>query len=352
MVPGVNKPVCHLNIAPAYRGGERQAELLIRELAGRGWPQRLVIKRGNSLAERSADIPNLEVVEVARNPVAAGLAVRGSSLAHSHEARTVYSCLLAKWLFRVPYVLTRRVVAAQSPSLIRNCAYRRASAIAAVSRAAAANVSERMPDIDVKVVPDATTGFEQEQSATAAIRDARPGKTLIGHVGALSDSHKGQSLIIEAARRAITEHPDWHFLLCGDGPDEALLREQIGDLDNVELVGWVDNVGDYLAAFDLFVYPSRHEALGSTLLDAMRFGLAVVAAEVGGIPDFVVDGINGRLVQPDNAAALYAGIEELLGNGEMRRAMQARNVDHAAHYDAAHMADAYETLYHEILAQV
>ena len=114
------------------------------------------------------------------------------------------------------------------------------------------------------------------------------------------------------------------------------------------MVGWVDNVGDYLQAFDLFLYPSLHEALGSTLLDAMQFGLPIVAGKVGGIPDFVEDGVNGRLVEPENADQLYGAIDELLSNEEDLAAMKARNIEKAKLNDATHMADAYETLYREI----
>lgn len=308
-------------------------------------PQRLVARRGGPLAERSRGIAGLEIREVAASPIAAALAVRGSAIAHSHEARTVYSVLLANLLFGVPYVITRRVVHAQSPNLVRSIAYRRARAVAAVSQAAADKLRERHPEIEPAVVPDAIAGFASDAASVAAIRAARPGKILIGHVGALAHSHKGQSTIIEVAHSVAGKHPDWHFLFCGDGPDEARFREEIGDLGNVELVGWVDNVGDYLAAFDLFVYPSLHEALGSTVLDAMQFGLPVVATRVGGIPEFVEDGVNGRLVPPERPAELLAAIEAVLADEAGLVAMRERNRTKAAQYDAAHMADAYETLY-------
>jgi glycosyltransferase involved in cell wall biosynthesis len=341
------RPICHLNLAPGYRGGERQAQLLIAELARRGHAQRLVARRGGELPRYCDGIEGLEIRLVASNPVAAALAVRGSKVAHSHEGRSIYSGLLANWLFGIPYVITRRIVAAQSASFLRTLAYRRAARVAAVSRAAGEKLLERMPGLEYVVVPDAIAGFEHKPSSTAAIRAARPGKTLIGHVGAL-DHSKGQSTIIEVAHRVAKTHPDWHFIFCGDGRDEARFRAEIGDLDNVELVGWVDNVGDYLAAFDLFVFPSLHEALGSTLLDAMQFGLPVVATAVGGIPDVVEDGVHGRLVEPENAGQLQAAIEAVLANEPELEKMRYRNAAHAAKYDAAHMADMYEALYRDI----
>lgn len=280
--------------------------------------------------------------------MAAGLAIRGSAISHSHEARTVYSCLLAKWLYRVPYVLTRRVVAEQSPSALRYFAYRNASRVVAISRAAGAKLLERMPGLSYDVISDAITGFACDEARIAAIRASRPGKILIGNVGALDHSHKGQGTIIEMAHRVATKHPDWHFMLCGDGRDEERFREQIGDLDNVELLGWVDNVGDYLAAFDVFVYPSLHEALGSALLDAMQFGLPIVASEVDGIPEFIEDGVNGRLVEPENADALCGAIEAVLADENELEVIRARNVEKAQGFSATRMADAYETLYREI----
>mgnify|MGYP000058914320 CR=1 FL=1 len=54
------RPICHLNLAPGYRGGERQTQLLMRELARRGYSQRLVARRGSELPRYCDDIEGLE----------------------------------------------------------------------------------------------------------------------------------------------------------------------------------------------------------------------------------------------------------------------------------------------------
>ncbi|MEL7450777.1 MAG: glycosyltransferase family 4 protein [Pseudomonadota bacterium] len=342
------RPICHLNLAPGFRGGERQTELLVRELARRGRSQRLVVRTGSSLTDRCAGVAGLEIREVPANPLMAGLAVRGSAIAHSHEGRTPYSCLFASYAFGVPYVITRRVVAPQKQSFVRSLAYRRAGCVAAVSQAAATELKKRTPDLEPVIVPDATAGFEVDTAAVERIRSQHPGKTLIGHVGALEHSHKGQSTIIEAARLAAATQPSWHFLLCGEGRDEARFRAEIGDLQNVELVGWVDNVGDYIASFDLFLYPSLHEALGSSILDAMQLGLPVVASNTGGIPDIVEDGVNGCLITPGDPNSLLDGITRMLAKGSEHDAIGRRNAEKASQFDVTHMADAYEAVYEEL----
>lgn len=340
--------ICHINLASAYRGGERQAELLVRELATRGYRQRLIIRRGNELQQRCADISNLDIVEVASNPVAAAFAARGSDVVQLHEGRGVYSGWLASLLFGIPYVITRRVPNPQSRSWVRNKAYRRALSVVAISRAVARSMSPLYADIEFDIVPDANAGLEARPEAVRELRQKYSGKFVIGHVGALDHSHKGQLTIIEAAHLAHQRHPEWHFLLCGDGRDEQAFRDAIGDLGNIELTGFVNNIGDYYACFDLFVFPSLKEAIGSAMIDAMYFGLPIVASNVDGIPEFLDDGVNGRLIEAEQADQLLAAIEEIATDLTLASSMRAANIEKAATLDSAAMADGYEAIYERI----
>ncbi len=340
--------VCHVNLAKGFRGGERQAELLVRELSRRGHPQRLVIRRGNELGRRSAGIDRLEIVEVASNPVAAGLATRGSSVVQIHEGRGVYSGWLASLVYGIPYVITRRVPNPQRPSFLRDRAYYRAGSVVALSQAVARSMT-RYRDIAFDIIPDAHAALAADPDTVASLRRRYAGRTVIGHVGALDHSHKGQGTIIEAARLAKHSHPDWHFLLCGSGRDEATFRAAIGDLDNIELTGFVDNIGDYYSAFDVFVFPSLKEAIGSAMIDAMYFGLPVVGSDVDGIPEFLEDGVNGRLMRPGDAQGLIAGIESIVARPDFAAAVRDANIAKAATLDAAAMTDRYEAVYKRIL---
>ena len=342
--------ICHINLAKDYRGGERQTELLIRELAARGRTQRLIIREGNELASRCVDIDNLDIVQVASNPVAAALAIRGSLVAHAHEARASYSAWLAFVLFRIPYLLTRRVMNPQKPSFIRNRAYRNAGAVVAISRAVADALHENYPGLVDDVVPDAHAALAANAELTRAIRERYAGKFLIGNVAAL-DPAKGQMTLIEAARTVREHHPNWQFLLCGGGPDEQRLREASADLDNVDLLGFIKEPGPYYASFDVFAFPTHREAVGSAMIDAMYFGVPVVASRVGGIPEFAEDGINGRLIEPERPDQLIAALEEIIANPDWAARVRVANIERAGNLDAASMADRYEKIYERLSGQ-
>ncbi|MBT8106829.1 MAG: hypothetical protein KJP17_01245, partial [Gammaproteobacteria bacterium] len=104
------RPICHLNLASAYGGGERQTELLVQELARRGVAQRLVVTASSGLAERCDSVDALETVVVPRSHLPAARAIRGCALAHAHDGRSVYAALLAEIRYRIPYLVTRRVI--------------------------------------------------------------------------------------------------------------------------------------------------------------------------------------------------------------------------------------------------
>lgn len=347
MPAAVRIPLCHINLARNFGGGERQTELLVRALAGHGWRQRLVVREGHALATRCADVPKLDIREVPSNPVAAALATRGTTLVHAHDGRAVYSAWLANLLTAKPYVITRRVVNAQKASPVRASAYGRASGIVAVSASAAAEMKKQQPDVEPTVILDAHAGFTPNVDAVAEIRQRFGDGILIGHVGQSNDAVKGQRTLFDVARRMQTG--DRSFLFLGEGRDLESFRHETSDLDHVHLLGFVDNVADHLAAFDIFVFPSIQEAVGSTLLDAMHAGLPIVASRTGGIPEVIADGRNGILVEPRDVEGFAEAIEQLIDDDALRARIEAANVADAAKYTANAMAEAYVDIYRGIV---
>ena len=195
------------------------------------------------------------------------------------------------------------------------------------------------------VIHSSSSGLPVDPEAAKSIRDRFPGKWIIGNVGALDNAQKGQEYIIDVARRMRESHPQFQFLLVGGGDDEAMLRELAGDLPNISFEGWSDRVGDYLAAFDLFILPSNKEGIGGILLDAMDRALPIIASRVGGLPEIVKDGENGILIDPRSPDQLQEAILRLHDDPDLRRAMGARGREFSRDFTAEAMAARYLDLY-------
>jgi len=341
--------ICHINVARGFRGGERQTELLIRELAKRRVSQALICRRSQPLVSRLADI-DIEIREVSGNPLAVAMRAGQAQLLHVHEGRSVYAAYLRHLFSGTPYVITRRVTNAIKDHRFAHSAYRRAARVAAISPQVESIVRSFDSAIDVTVVFSASSGLPFRESVVAELRDRWNGKFVVGHVGAL-DMQKGQKTIIEAARRCAISHPELHFVLVGGGDDEQHLRQLAVDLQNLEFTGFVDNVGDFLAAFDLFILPSNREGLGSILFDAMERKLAIVASRVGGVPSIVHDNHNGLLIDPGRPDQLRAAIVRLYEDPELRHDFGEAGARIAAANTPAAMCGKYLEIYAAVLGR-
>jgi glycosyltransferase involved in cell wall biosynthesis len=125
---------------------------------------------------------------------------------------------------------------------------------------------------------------------------------------------KGFDLLVEALPALVAAVPRARLLVIGDGPLRGALErraEALGTSPRLTITGARGDVPAVLAAADVLAAPSRNEGMGRALVEAMALGLPVVGARVGGIPDVIVDGESGRLVDTENAAALAGALIEL-----------------------------------------
>jgi len=151
--------------------------------------------------------------------------------------------------------------------------------------------------------------------------------------------------------RAFAALPEESFeaLIVGDGPDRAVLEAEIGRLGldgRVRLAGERSDVPALLADSDVFVLSSRSEGLPVSVLEAMAAELPVVASDVGGLAELVVDGETGILVPPGDAPALAAALGRLIEDRALRRALGAGGRARAeARFDLAAFRRAHVELY-------
>jgi glycosyltransferase involved in cell wall biosynthesis len=129
-------------------------------------------------------------------------------------------------------------------------------------------------------------------------------------------------LLLMRALRGLPDHVRVVFL--GDGPALAQMQKEaaaLGVSERVAFLGNRTNVADFLAVSDLFVLTSNSEGLPISILEALRSGLPVIATDVGGVKDAVLDFVNGRLVPRGDVAALQGAIAALADSPSTRTQM-------------------------------
>jgi glycosyltransferase involved in cell wall biosynthesis len=145
---------------------------------------------------------------------------------------------------------------------------------------------------------------------TANDINARP--PLIGAVGRLSPE-KGMDVLISALKLMRT--PDARLLIGGEGPERDKLERLIADLgleDRVTLAGQVDGPGAVYGKVRVAAVPSRTEAFGMTAVEALAYGLPVVATDCDGPAEILGDGRFGLVVPVDDPASLASGLDLML----------------------------------------
>jgi glycosyltransferase involved in cell wall biosynthesis len=340
--------ITHVNLARGFRGGERQTELLIRELARRDVAQRLLVRRSSPLRLRLADVRGLEVRVLPWPYLPFAHMVGSPEIIHAHDGRSPTFATVAGSLAGCPVVITRRIQPPPRSSFWNRWAYGGAAGLVGVSTGVRDVLSTYAARDDVEVIPSALADLPVDRDASARIRARYRGRWLAVCAAALVEAQKGQSYLIEAVRRIASRWPELHVVLLGEGPSLPDFERQAAMLDQVELVGFVSNLGDWLAAADAFVLPSLHEGAASVLFDAFHAGLPVVATDIPGVTDVVHEGETGLLVPSADPDALAAALLRLRDEPGLRERLSERARAVATQYRPERMADRYLTLYRRL----
>ena len=237
--------------------------------------------------------------------------------------------LLLKWFYRIPYVVSLRggdvpgfrpydfrmyhklaapflrLIWKNAFSIIANSKGLRDLALAFDSR------------YEIPVIPN---GVDTSQF-TASNRDwSSPHILSVGRVV----YQKGFDL----GMRALSQLKDfrWTWTIAGDGPQMATLKamaEECGSNDRIHFAGWLsaDQLKEQYAAANVFLFPSRHEGMPNAVLEAMASGLPVVATQIAGNEELVVDGKTGKLVPTEDVESLRESLKPLLVDAQMREKM-------------------------------
>jgi glycosyltransferase involved in cell wall biosynthesis len=326
--------VLHVDTAASWRGGQNQVLLTAAGMAARGHETLLACRAGSPLEARARDrglaVRPLPFRGDLWPPALVALArtLRGErpSALLLHDPHAVSAGLVAARLAPRPGLVAVRRVDFPLRGSFSRLKYAACDRVIVVSRAIGAvmesgGLESARLRLVYEAVPDRPPAPGGRELLAAL--GIPPGVPVVGNVAALT-GHKDHATLIEAMALLRPRVPEARLVVAGEGELrpalEALVRER-GLPDRVVFAGFRHDLDRLLPAFSVFCLSSHLEGLGTSLLDAMAFGLPVVATTAGGIPEAVEDGQTGCLVPPGDPAALAEALATLLRDETRRRVL-------------------------------
>ncbi len=350
------KHIAHINLARGFRGGERQTALLIAELSKLGYKQTLFYKKGETSLKdyiKKLEVQNLDFVPIFKPYFFNIYKFLNIDLIHAHEAKAYQLAYLIYKIYNIPYVITRRVQNLPSNNFFNNLIYKNAKKVVAISEIIKNDLLKIFNNLNIiKIASAYSSELKNEVDLNSdEIEEFKKinGKKIVGHIGAIVDNHKGTCTILETAKLLEQIRKDIYFIIIGDGIDLSLCQARSRYLSNISFFGFREEPQRFINKFNVFIFPSNHEGLGSTLLDVMRYGKPIIASAVGGIPDLIENNKNGYLIEPKNPEMLKNKILKLIDNNDDVKNFGLENKVRAENYSPEKMAEKYINVYNEVL---
>ena len=354
------------NYADRVGGGEESLLGLVRQLDRRRFVTTVLVPGEGELAAAlraggvAVEVIALGVIRpwtlpaVLRRVWTLRKAVRAhrTRLVHAQGTRGALYAALALWRTGIPLVWHVRVV--DPDPWADRVLLRRSTAVIANSQATAARFAryaESSSKVEVIYNGIDLAGYRRGPVPAApssfGIPDGHPVVTFAGRL----EHGKGPDLFIEAARLIHQKRPDVYFLVVGDGPLRSVLHTRVNEQRlPVVLIGRQADLRVALAVSHVLVAPSRQEAFGRVLIEAMALGVPVVAARVGGIPEVCTDGRTALLVPAEDPRALADAVLRTLENRAATAArVEAAVGDVRARFSIADHAERVCRLYERVL---
>jgi alpha-maltose-1-phosphate synthase len=327
-----------------YGGAGVHVAELVRALRERGDIDTRVRAFGAPVQEEGtsgyADLPDLATANAAVRTMGVDISMAGdcagADVVHSHTWYANFGGHVAGLLGGIPHVVTAHSLEPMRPwkaeqlgggyalsSYMERTAYEGAAAVIAVSEGMRQDVLRAYPSVDPDLVKVVHNGIDSElwqrhdDHEVVRRHGVDPDGRSVVFVGRIT-RQKGLPYLLRAAAEL---PPDVQLVLCAGAPDTPVERQQVADAV-AELqtrrggIVWIEQMlprqqlVPLITAATVFVVPSVYEPLGIVNLEAAACGTAVVASDVGGIPEVVDDGRTGLLVHydPADTAAFQAGL--------------------------------------------
>lgn len=179
-----------------------------------------------------------------------------------------------------------------------------------------------------------------------------PGPPVLIAVGRLVPQ-KGFDLLLSAFSKIAEDFPDWTLTIRGEGDERNRieeLRDELGLRERVRLPGITEKPGQWVDEGEIFVLSSRYESFGNVITEAMVAGLPIVSFDCPWGPgEILADGVDGILVQPEDADALAEAMARLIRDAELRERLSKAAQQNVRRFERSQIMARWDKLVAELI---
>ena len=327
--------ILHISSANSWRGGEQQISYLIDELHAMGHSNILMhpflapIGQHDRVLDKCVTIPYRKGFSV--NPLVAYrikkiVSLHNIDVIHVHDSHAHTFLYLSYKLFRLdcPSVVSRRVDFPISTSSLNKYNYPKIKKIICVSDKIKEIMTQSLgPSARITTVH---SGVDLDKFKEACDLDIRKkynipnNHKIVANVSAIT-GHKDYPTFIATAKEVMKLRDDVSFLIIGgDGGEQNIITNLINEqrlTSNIIMTGHLPDAYLLISKFDVFLFPSKMEGLGTSILDAQASGVPVVSTYAGGIPELITHNRTGLLSKIGDSTNLARNIHALLENSDL-----------------------------------
>ena len=175
-------------------------------------------------------------------------------------------------------------------------------------------------------------------------------KTII-NIGRL-EPQKNQDMLIDVFKKFYETHPDYKLVIYGEGSYRENLEDKISELklnESISMPGNVKDIFDRLCDCEFFVLSSNYEGMPNALIEAMGLGVPVISTRVSGATDLIEDGVNGILIDVNDADGLFNSMIKLAESEELRNKISLEAVKITELLNSRNVCDIWEKTINDVL---
>ena len=317
--------ILHIDIEKGWGGGQRQVLLLLKSLPREN---HFLICRSGTRLEQEAIKEKINIIPFKNFiQILYKLREKKFSIVQCHSSRSLNLGVLLKKIFNLKLFYTKRVFTIHK-NLFSLYKLKQVDQFIAISKF----IKQQL--IKNGVLKKKITIIHSAVEAQPLKQKQRQNKKIIGSIGKLSQT-KNHIVILKATKEFLKIRKDFLVYIIGEGSERKNLEEYIRKnklKQYVKLLGYKKRALDYFNIFDVFVFPSKLEGLGTSVLDAMLYKVPVVASSAPAIPEIVKHKKTGLLFPPEDEKKLAQSINILFESTKLKKTLVNQASVHVKKY--------------------